>query len=1033
MNFLRTIVGRPVLTTMIVVVMLVMGLYSYSHLNTELIPEINFPVIVVTTVYPGAAPGEVETQVTKKIEDEIATLADIDELTSSSMEGISQVVVQFELETDEDQDSIDVKDKVDAIVGDLPEDAEDPVITKYDIAGEAVVELAVSGPRPLAEIYEIVDKQIQDPLSRVSGVAEVEIIGEQDREIHVAVRPERLRAYGLTLNDILATLAASNLNVPVGHITRDADEVNVRMLGEIGDPADLADFRLNLPGGGTIPLSEVAGIEDTTEEIRESSTWNGQPAITVAVKKRSDGNTVAVADGVFATLEELRAEIDPDISIDLVQESARFVRESRADVLSNIAVGILLTGFLLFIFLHDWRQTLIAAVAMPVSVVASFMLMESSGFTLNVMSLMALGISIGTLVTNSIVVLENISRLVGEGVEPREAAARGTAEVGVAVLASTLTNVVVFTPIAFMSGIIGKFFMQFGLTVVYATLFSLVVSFTMVPMLAARLIRPGSGIGHGDNLVSRIVRGWDRFYADLEAGYRTALAWCLGHRRVPLLLTVAIFAFALFVLGRVGGGFMPEVDSAKVQVSIELPSGTSLARTEEVARRAAARLGDEPEVEGVQVKVGGEQRGIEDADIFIRLCDKREREDSVQDFMNRIRPQLAEIPDAKLTLYSLGGGLNVEADLVLEVVGDDAESLTRAGEMVYAVVRDVPGLVEVHNSDEPGKPEVRVVPRRNQLARRGMMAGQMGSILRTSYEGEESGVYREKGEEYDVVVKFADQDRHDAGYLADLPVATPVGTTVPLAEVADLVESVGDPTILHTEKVRLVEITANLAEGSLSGARRMIDEGLAGLELPAGVTVQYGGDAETQDESFAAIFEALILAIVLIYIVMAAILESFIHPITVMTTLPLSLIGMAVALFFSGQEINIMSLMALVMMVGIVVNNAILMLDYAQQLRARGMGVREALIEACPTKLRAIVMSNLAIALGMMPQLVSQGSGSEFRAPMAVVQIGGVLISAVFTLFVVPVVYTLFDNLSLDRIRGRRAGKAPAAPAPEGA
>ena len=530
MNVLLTLIRRPVLTTMLVVVMVVMGLYSYSHLNTELIPNINFPVIVVTTVYPGAAPGEVETQVTKRIEDEIATLADIDELTSFSQESLSQVVVQFELETDEDQDAIDVKDKIDAISGDLPEDAEDPIIAKFDIAGDAVVELAVSGPRPLREIYEIVDKQIKDPLSRVSGVAEVEIVGSQEREIQVAVQPERLRAYGLGLNNVLATLAASNLNVPVGHITRKADEVNVRLLGEVRDPGELADFRLNLPGGGDIPLSEVAEIRDTTEEIRESSTWNGQPVISLAIMKRSDGNAVTVADGIFTALEEIRTRIDPDINIDLVQETASFVRESRADVLSNIGIGILLTGALLFLFLHDWRQTVIAALAMPVSVIAAFMLMEAAGFTLNVMSLMALGISIGTLVTNSIVVLENISRLVAEGTPSEEAAARGTAEVGVAVLASTLTNVVVFTPIAFMSGIIGEFFMQFGLTVVFATLFSLVVSFTLVPMLAARLIRPGSGLGHGDNLVSRAVRAWDGFYTNLESDYRRALTWSLSHR-----------------------------------------------------------------------------------------------------------------------------------------------------------------------------------------------------------------------------------------------------------------------------------------------------------------------------------------------------------------------------------------------------------------------------------------------------------------------------------------------------------------------
>ena len=1018
MSLLRTLVARPVLTTMLVVVLLVMGLYSYSHLNTELLPDINFPVIVVTTVYPGAAPGEVETQVTDRIEDAVSTLANIEELTSDSMESLSQVIIQFALETDEDQDSIDVKDKVDAISADLPDDAEDPVITKYDIAGEAVVELAVTGPRTPAELYDIVDRRIKDPLSRVDGVAEVEIIGTQERQIVVSVDSGRLRAYGLDLGDVLSLLAASNLNVPVGHITRDADEVNVRMLGELRDPRELSDFRLNLPGGGTIPLSEVATVLDTTEEVREASTWNGQPAITVAVKKRSDGNTITVSDGVFAALGEIRTGLDDDISVELVREGATFVRESRHDVLSNIGIGILLTGVLLFVFLHDWRQTLIAAVAMPVSVIASFMLMEASGFTLNVMSLMALGISIGTLVTNAIVVIENVSRKVGEGVEPHEAAASGTAEVAVAVLASTLTNVVVFTPIAFMSGIVGRLFREFGLTVVFATLFSLLVSFTLVPMLAARMIRPGRGLGHGENLAARIIGVWDRFYDGLESGYRSGLAWCLSHRWVPSLAALLVFVGALSLFGFVGGGFFPEIDAAKVQVSLELPAGTSLERTQAVGDRLAARIRELPEVEGVLVKTGGEQRGVEDVDLLVMLVDKGEREADILQMMARLRPLAAEVPDAKVTLYNMGGAGNVESDLVLEVVGEEADAVSRTGALVWAEVVQVPGLVEVHSSDTAGKPEIRVEPLRRQLAGRGLTVGGVGANLRTAYEGNEAGVYRDAGEEYDVVVKYADRDRRNPDFLPDLPVIAPGGSVVPLAEVATLTRAVGDPTILHTEKLRLVEVTANLSGTTLTEARRLIDERLAGLDLPEGVTVQYGGSAERQDESFAAIFEALILAIVLIYIVMAAILESFVHPLTVMVTLPLSLIGMAVSLFLTGNEINIMSLMALVMMVGIVVNNAILMLDYVGQLRAKGMDIREALIEGCPVKLRAIVMANLAIALGMLPQLVSTGAGSEFRAPMAVVQIGGVLISAIFTLFVVPVVYTVMDRLTL---AGRRS------------
>jgi len=1018
MNLFRTFIKRPVTTTMIVVVMVVMGIYSYTHLVTELLPRINYPIVVVTTVYPGAAPAEIETQVTKKIEDQVATLANIESLTSDSMESVSQVVVQFAIEVDQDQASIDVKDKVDAIVGDLPDAAEAPVITKFDLAGGAAIELAVTGSRPLPEIYEIVDKQIAERLSRVDGVAEVEIIGQQDRQIQVAMDPARLRAYGLTLLDVLQVLSAGNVNVPVGNITRGSGETTVRMRGEVRNPAELAEFRLNLPTGGSVPLSEVATILDTTEEIREAASFNGKPAIGVAVKKRSDGNTVAVVEGVMAALADLDQVLGDDIDIAVVQESATFVRDSVADVLSAMGIGILLTGLLLFIFLHDWRTTIIAAVAMPVAVIAAFLLMEQSGFTVNVMSLMALGISIGTLVTNSIVVLENISRHMTEGTDPDEAAAAGTAEVTVAVLASTLTNIVVFTPIAFMSGIIGKFFLQFGMTVVYATLFSLVVSFTLVPMLAAKLMRPGKGIGHGDSLLARGARAWDRFYDNLQNSYRTALAFSLRRRWVPLLLTGILFVGGLSLFGHVGGEFVPVADQGMVQVSLEFPAGTSLQRTLQQAEAVAADLRDDPNVQGIQVKVGGETRGVEDADLLVRLVDKWDRAETIQAYMNRIRPRLARVPDARASLFIVGEGSGIEADLVLEVTGYDGDLVKDVGRQVYDIVYATEGMVEVQTSDRAGKPEINILPRRRHLSEQGLVASQMGGILRAAYEGEEAGVYRESGEEYDVVVKFGEADRRDPAFLPDLPVSTPLGVTVPLGEIGDIVYGVGDPTIKHSEKIRLVEISGNIAEGALTGKRTLIDARIAELDLPAGVFINYGGDAENQDEAFASILEALILAIILIYIVMAGILESFVHPLTVMVTLPLSLIGMAVALFFSGETINIMSLMALVMMIGIVVNNAILLLDYTAQLRARGMGITEALLEACPNRLRPIIMANLAIAIGMIPQIVGGGAGSEFRTPMAIVQIGGVLISAVFTLFVVPVVYTMVDRLT---VSGRKA------------
>lgn len=1019
MSLLRAFVRRPVLTTMVMVALIYLGWNGYRSLNLELMPPIDFPVVVVTTVYPGAAPGEIESQVTKRIEDQVSTLANLEDVTSVSRESVSQVVVRFALEVSADQAAIDVKDRVDRIRSELPEDAEDPVVAKYDIGGEPVVNFAVSADRPLDEVYRTVDQVIAERLGRIDGVAEVVVTGVREREIRVDVDPERLRAYGLTLLDVVRLVAAANLNVPAGHISRGPGEVNIRLRGEVRDPAELAAFRLPLPGGQSIPLSEVAGIRDTTADLREQAEWQGRPVIGIGVQKRTDGNTVKVVEAVQDAIAGLRRELPADYRLEQVSENAGFVRDSVKDLLSNLGLGILLAGGLLFVFLHDWRQTLIAALAMPISVVATFMLMQSSGFSLNVMSLMALGISVGTLVTNSIVVLENIGRLVGEGVEPFEAAERGTAEVAIAVLASTLTNVVVFTPVAFMSGIMGRVFLQFGLTVVYATMFSLLVSFTLVPMLAARLVRPGRGVGHGAGAAARLARAWDAAYDRLAAAYGRTLAAALRRKWLPLAGTGLVLAASLMLFRFVGGEFMPTTDQGLCQVLIELPEGTSLDRTAQIARRVADIAAAHDEVTGIMIKAGGESRGIEDAAVLIRLKPATERELGVTGFMNALRPQLAGIPDARLSVTAMGEARAGEADVEIEVLADDREQLLAAAAAVYGMVRAVPGLVEVRTSDQPGKPELNVTPRRLELAQQGLNAATVGGILRATFEGTEAGVFRQDGEEYDIVVAADPASRADPARLDDLPVATPAGAVVPLSDVADIEASLGEATILHADKQRKVDITAGIAEGTLSEKRARIDRGVAALGLPAGVTVRYAGTARIQDEAFASILGALVMAIVLIYIVMAAMLESFIHPLTVMVTLPLGLVGMALALFFTGATINIMSLMALVMMVGIVVNNAILMLDHTAQLRAAGRALEPALLEACPVKLRPIIMANLAIVIGMLPQAMG-GAGAEFRTPMAVVQIGGVLVSTVFTLYVVPVVYSLFDRLTF---AGRRARK----------
>ena len=1021
MGLLRIFVRRPVLTTMLLMAFIVLGIFSYNRMIIEIFPNIEFPFVIVTTIYPGASPQEVESQVTKKIEDAVSTIANVKSLQSASMENLSQVFIEFELETDVDLDAIDVKDKVDAIQMDMPDNAEKSIISKFDFSAFPIIEIAVSAPRPLEEVYAVADKVIKERLSRIDGVASVDITGKREREIRVEVAPERLRAYGLSLMDVMGVLVQGNLNVPAGHITRGASEITLRMVGEVSSPKELGEFRLPLRSGGSIPLSEVAEILDTTEELRDSSTYNGQPVIGLSIMKRSDGNTVLVAREVYKALDHLESVIDPDIEVEITNNYAVFTESSVSDVLRNILIGILLTSILLLIFLHDWRQTIVAAISMPTSVIATFLLMDGSGFSINIMTLMALGISIGTLVTNSIVVIENISRLVHDGMDPPEAAVKGTGGVAVAVMASTLTNIVVFTPVAFMSGIIGRFFLQFGLTVVYATVFSIVVSFTIVPMLSARLVRPKpkEGTKEFNSFWVRIGGRWDAFYARLAGGYRDILAYFLYRRWLPVVSAIVLFVFAIMLFGFVGGEFMPEIDQNIVIIQMNLPAGTSLERTRELASRVEEVLQGHPEVEGVIVKIGGGQRGVEDADIIARLVDASERSIHVTDLMNILRPELAGIPDAEINVTADEGEGGSTADLLIEVLSNDQAQLEAIADSLYSIALSTEGLVEVQTSLEAGKPEIAVLPRRRQLAGRSLNTAMLGSLLRAGYEGLEAGVYREMGEEYDVIVKYTEEYRQDPSYISDIPIPSFAGFTVPLSEVGELTYRLGDSEIQRKSKQRMITVTANIASGSLSEARAMIDARLEKIDIPPTVTVRYGGAAEIQDESFASIFTALILAIILVYIVMAAILESFVHPFTVMLTLPLGLIGVSLGLFFSGSTINIFSLMSVVMLVGIVVNNAILLLDYTSQLRAKGMPIKEALLEACPTRLRPIIMANLAIAVGMIPQ-VMKGAGSEIRAPMAYVQIGGVLVSAVFTLFIIPVAYTVIDRLTP---RGRRDHK----------
>ena len=1027
MNLTELSVKRPVLTVMLITVFLVIGIFSFLRLTIDLFPQIDIPVITITTIYPGAGPSEVKSQVTEKIEDEISTVSNVKHIDSTSMENVSIIVVEFELGVDVDMMNVEVKDKVDAIISTLPDEVESPKIVKYDINALPILNLSVSADRPLNEVYEFCDRELRDRLNSIDGLASVEIVGGLEREIQVNVSKEALNRYGLTITELAGLIGAENRNVPLGRLTMTDEEYVLRVQGEFKSIEELVCTTIPVPGGATVYLSDFGTVVDGFKERRELAEFEGKPSIGVIIYKRSDANTVKVASEVFSTIDKIRETMPLDYEIGIARDLSRFIVDSVNDVLLNIVLGILITSIFLYIFLHDMRSTLIASLAMPTSIISTFILMYFAGFTINVITLMALGISIGILATNSIIVLESIKRYIDDGENPDEAAVKGTGEVAVAVIASTLTNIMVFTPIAYMSGIVGQFFKQFGLTVVFATIFSLLVSFTMAPMMAAKLMgKSGAKSGKGpsrfeiiDRLgggLHRFFKRWDDAYEGVVNGYRSVLTWCLDNPMKTVLSTLGVFILSFVLLAMVGGEFFPYNDRGYISVKVEMPPGTRIEETSTVMDEIYGIVEEFEVVETVFITVGGEQRGVNEGELIIKLVDISDRDILSKDFVNIIRPKLAVIPAADISIKELSEGAGPEgSDIIVEITGTDMGKISEIAMEMKGIVEEMDGLVDVDTSVKAPTPEIRFLPNRFEMSSYNINSASIYTVLRASFEGEVASVYREEGEEYDIRVRLDEADRDNVDSFAEVMIRTPRGM-VPLSQLGEVSYSLGESEILRKDRQDLIEVRANIGAGTAGEYEVMIMGAVDKLNIPEGYNVGLGGESETKAESFRALFEALFMAIILTYIVLAAILESYVHPITIMVTLPLGLIGTAVGLFVAGATINVLSLMAMVMLVGIVVNNAILILDYTAHLRDEGKRMREALLEAAPVRFRPIVMTNLAIAFAILPQALGDASAG-FRVAMAVVTMGGVLFSAVFTLFLIPVVYEFLDRFT---IQGRQ-------------
>lgn len=1007
--------------SMFLIVFVLFGALAYFGMNLELTPQIDFPMITVQTIYGGAGPAEIESQVTKKIEDAVSPISGIDYIQSYSMESVSFVLIAFDLTKDVNIGLNEVKDKVDGIANDLPGDADLPIIKKIDINALPVVNLVFSGPQPITELYDFTDRYLKNRLSQIEGVANVEVTGGQPREIRVEMDNKTVLQHSISLPQLARILAAQNMDMPAGNFKRESQDYSVRLKGEFDDIGTIRE--LEIPTGhGPRKLGDVAAIRDLGAEVTERTTYfnnstktGDDNVIQLGLVRASDGNAVHIYRALTAALPDIKRSLPDGASLEIVYDSAAMIGDSVNDTLMNIFLGVALTSLILLFFLHDYKSTIIVGLSMPMSLISTFLFMKRSGFTLNILSLMGLSTAVGILVTNSVVVLENIFRYKSLGRDSRESASKGTSEIAMAVIASAGTNLVVFLPLATMSSIAGQMFRQFSLTVVYATIFSLIMSFTLTPMLAA-LILP-----QRENKKHPIGQRLERIFSSWESAYKKLLKVLLTNKLrggLVIVLSLILLGFSLILAGVIGFEFIPKMDEGTISVQVELPVGYKLEETASVMEVIEARIQKNEEVSHFWTTLGRisqTDQGSNLAALTIRLVDADQRNHYTTEINARMIHELSDIPNAKIRVTESSRMFSGRSDIEFFLLGQDLDSLEAINAKMLANLVTIPGLINLNSSSRAGKPEVTILPYRHKVAETGLSVADIALALRTSVAGMVTTHYKDRGEEYDIRVTMTDETVDSPEKIGSIPIVG-AGGTFRLDQLADIKFTEGYSKILHRNRYKSIQFTCDVAQGYVMGdITNAIDATVNEMNLPAGYSISWGGMAKELTKTTRDILQAFIIAIILTYMLLAAMLESLTQPLLILGTIPLALIGVFGGLAMTGLSMNIISMLAIVMLVGIVVNNAILLLDYTNILvRQRGMNVHDALLEACPTKLKPIIMSSAAIILGMLPMALGIGvSGAELRQPMGVVSIGGLAVSSVLSLVIIPVLYNVVAKNSI--------------------
>jgi HAE1 family hydrophobic/amphiphilic exporter-1 len=1003
-------IRRPVFALMLIAALVVFGLTAYRGLGLSLFPDVDFPIVTITVVYEGADPETVESEVTDVIEEAVNTISGIKSLRSESAEGLAQIFVEFQLERDIDVASQDVRDKVASIRADLPVEIEPPVVEKFDPDSAPILAIVLSGPTSIRQLTRYADDKIKPRIEGIEGVGSLRIVGGRDREIRVWLRVDDLRACGLSAQDVIDTLRDENVEFPGGRVETQSREVVIRTQGDVRQVKEFENLVIAYRDGAPIRIRDVALVEDGQEDFRSLSRLNGQEAVSLLLRRQSGENLLAVADAVKAQLDKIRAGLPQGYQLTVVQDLSLFVGDSFHATQGELLRGGCLAVLVILFFLRNLRGAFVAAVTIPTTIIATFTFVAAMGFTLNVVSMLALSISVGMVVDDSIVVLENSYRHMEEGKPRMQAALAGISEIGFAVIATSLAIVAVFIPVAFMKGLIGRFFYEFGLTVAFAVAVSTFIALTLSPMLCSRILRLPQR--HG-----RLFNFFERVFRSLESGYRSGLRFALARRFLILVAAIGVFVASLALTPFIGKEFTTAQDEGQFNIQVETPLGSSIHRTSKLLEGIEQRVSQLPGVTDTFTTIGAGAEGrVNVATVLVKLVPKSERNLGQQEIMAVAREQLADLTNCKISVENVarvGGGGFRSAALQFNLRGPDLDELDKLSKKVMDGIRQVPGIVDVNSTYDPEKPEISVIIDRQRAADLGVSARDLGKTIRALVGGQEVTTFEEGGESYDVRVRLvaSDRTRREAAY--SLPVRGRNGA-VELRNFVDIREGTGPVQIDRQDRQRQITIMANLERTKpLGQAVADVERVASQAALPPEVSTAFTGFADIMAESFASINFALMLAIVLIYMILAAQFESFVHPFTIMLSLPLSIGGALGGLALTGRTLNIFSMIGMIMLMGLVTKNAILLVDYTNRLREQGMNKTEALMRAGPVRLRPILMTALSTVAGMIPIAIGLGEGSETRAPMGTCVVGGMITSTLLTLVVVPVMYSLLDDFGL--------------------